>query len=344
MGRLEGIVKPATGKKRMRIAPWLVLFFLAPAIGELLSGSSPPVEFFSPFGLTLLCLLYGGGALLVRELTCRWRGGWRTVLLLGAAYGIIEEGLMVKSWFDPNWMDLGVLGTYGRFAGVNWVWAAGLTLYHTVYSIGAPVLLTTILFPAHRNEPWVGRRGLIILLALFLADVVVGFLWMTPYRPPAAAYLLTAIGTALLIWIARRTAAPRRAPEARPRGSLWRMFLLGLGWAIAFFIQLWALPSTGMPVLALLALLVGFSWASIALAKRLESGAVFDSPRHVLALASGVLTFLILIAPLQEMDKSRADNTAGMAVVGAAAALFLLWMAWRLRIRPWPEPPTRGMF
>jgi len=337
-------VKPATGKNRMRIAPWLVLFFLAPAIGELLSGSSPPAEFFSPFGLTLLCLLYGGGAILVRELTYRWGGDWRTMLLLGAAYGIIEEGLMVKSWFDPHWMDLGILGTYGRFAGVNWVWAAGLTLYHTVYSIGLPILLTTILFPDHRDEPWVGRRGLIVLLALFFADVVVGFLWMTPYRPPAAAYLLTAIGTAILIWIARRTAAPRRAPEARPLGGPWRMFFLGLGWAIAFFVQLWALPSTRVPVLALLALLAAFSWASVALAKRLESGAVFGSPRHVLALASGVLTFLILIAPLQEMDKSRADNTAGMAEVGAAAALFLMWMAWRLRIRTRAEPPARGMF
>ncbi len=327
----------------MKNAPWLALFFLAPAIGELLSGSSPPAEFFSPFGLTLLCLLYGSGAILVRELTYRWGGGWRRVLLLGAAYGIIEEGLMVKSWFDPNWMDLGVLGTYGRFAGLNWVWAAGLTLYHTVYSIGLPILLTTILFPARRDEPWVGRRGMIVLLALFFADVVAGFLWMTPYRPPAAAYLLAAIGTAVLIWIARRTAAPRRAPEAHPLGGPWRMFLLGLGWAIAFFIQLWALPSTRMPVLALLALLVAFSWASIALAKRLEAGAVFGSPRHALALGSGVLAFLVLCAPLQEMDMSRADNPAGMAVVGAAAALFLLWMAWRLRIRPRPEPPTRGM-
>ena len=337
-------MKSETSTTKMRIAPWLVLFFLAPTIGELLSGSSPPSEFFTPFGLTLLCLLYGGGAILVRELTYRWGGGWRTMLLLGAAYGIIEEGLMVKSWFDPHWMDLGVLGIYGRFAGVNWVWAAGLTLYHTVYSIGLPILLTSILFPARRDEPWVSRRGLIVVAGLFFADVVVGYLWMTPYRPPGAAYLLTAISTAVLTWIARRTAAPVPAPEARPLGGPWRLFLLGLGWAIAFFIQLWALPSTRMPVLALLALLAAFSWASIALAKRLESGALFGSSRHVLALASGVLAFLILIAPLQEMDKNRADNTAGMAVVGATAALFLMWMAWRLRIRPRPEPSARGMF
>jgi hypothetical protein len=90
-------------------------------IGELLSGSAPPVEFSGPFVLLVLSALYGSGAILVRELRLRWGKGWPTVFALGAAYGIVEEGLMVKSFFDPNWMDLGLLGSYGRWAGVNWV-------------------------------------------------------------------------------------------------------------------------------------------------------------------------------------------------------------------------------
>ena len=44
-----------------RISPALVLFFLAPAAGELLSGSAPPVEFFNPFMLIVLTALYGSG-------------------------------------------------------------------------------------------------------------------------------------------------------------------------------------------------------------------------------------------------------------------------------------------
>jgi len=101
-------------KTRPKIPPALVLFFLAPAIGELLSGSTPPVEFFKPFSLFLLSALYGSGALLSRELALRWGKRWPTILALGLAYGIIEEGLMVKSFFDPAWIDLGVLGVYGR--------------------------------------------------------------------------------------------------------------------------------------------------------------------------------------------------------------------------------------
>ena len=44
-------------KKHKGIWPALVLFFLAPAIGELLSGSAPPAEFFNTFTLFLSCWL-----------------------------------------------------------------------------------------------------------------------------------------------------------------------------------------------------------------------------------------------------------------------------------------------
>jgi len=71
----------------------------------------------------LLASLYGSGAIIVRELKVRWKKNYVSMFILGAAYGIIEEGLMVKSFFDPNWMNLGILGSYGRWLGVNWVWA-----------------------------------------------------------------------------------------------------------------------------------------------------------------------------------------------------------------------------
>lgn len=102
-----------------RLAPVILLFFLSPAVGELLSGSAPPVEYFQPIGFIVIHLLYGCGAILVRELTVRWQKGWLTMFVLGAVYGILEEGLTIKSFFDPNWMDLGILNSYGRWGGVN---------------------------------------------------------------------------------------------------------------------------------------------------------------------------------------------------------------------------------
>ena len=150
----ETLTEERTRKQRRFFSPALVLLFLAPVLGEVLSGSAPPAEFFQPFSFILLTLLYGGGAILARELTHRWEKGWPTLLALGAAYGIAEEGLMAKSFFDPAWMDLGQLGTYGRWGGVNWVWSVQLTIFHAAFSIGIPMLLVTLMFPARRSSGW----------------------------------------------------------------------------------------------------------------------------------------------------------------------------------------------
>ena len=46
---------------RDRIPPGVILLVLAPMIGELLSGSSPPSEFFTLFGFTIMTALWWGG-------------------------------------------------------------------------------------------------------------------------------------------------------------------------------------------------------------------------------------------------------------------------------------------
>jgi len=129
------------------VPPWLALVLLAPVIGELLSGSAPPAEFFQPFGLTIMVALYGCGALVCRELKTRWRKGVGTLVLLGCGYGVLEEALMVASFYNPRWMDLGVLAGFGRALGVNWVWAVELTMYHALFSVTTPVLLVELAYP-----------------------------------------------------------------------------------------------------------------------------------------------------------------------------------------------------
>lgn len=73
----------------------LTLYVLAPIVGEVLSGSTPPLNFITPFTFLLLTWLYGSGAIIARELVRRRGLGWTSILLLGAAYGILEEGLVV---------------------------------------------------------------------------------------------------------------------------------------------------------------------------------------------------------------------------------------------------------
>jgi len=175
--------------KPTKIPPALILFLLAPTVAELLSGSAPPSEFFNPAVFLLLAILYGSGAVVARELRIRWRKSYGSLLLLGAAYGILEEGLAVKSFFDPNWPDLGVLGVFGRWAEVNWVWAEMLTIYHAVFSITIPVILVELAYPRQRETRWVSDRVLKGLIAALGAVTVFIFLVLTPYVPPWPQFL-----------------------------------------------------------------------------------------------------------------------------------------------------------
>ncbi|SPE53578.1 membrane hypothetical protein [Verrucomicrobia bacterium] len=157
--------------------PVLTLLLLSPAVGELLSGSSPPLQFFNPLFLLLLVGLYGCGALLIREMAIRHQLNSAGILLLGAAYAIVEEGLTCKSFFNPCWTDTGFLSVYGRTWGVNWVWTFGLTFYHAVVSITVPIFLTEALFPLRSGEPWLRRRGWKLAGASLGLVVVLGFLF-----------------------------------------------------------------------------------------------------------------------------------------------------------------------
>lgn len=321
-------------KQRRLCSPALVLLFLAPVVGELLSGSAPPAEFFQPFSFVLLTTLYGGGAILARELKLRWEKGWPTLLALGAAYGIAEEGLMAKSFFDPVWMDLGQLATYGRWGGVNWVWVVQLTIFHAAFSIAIPVLLVTLMFPARCTEAWISRRTFRWLSLLWAANGVFIFVALTPYRPPPIAVLLTVLVTVVMIRLARRLPRPECDPEqVRLRRSLW-FGLTGFVGTLGLFFVAWVCPVNGVPpllaVLLLAGLPVGVAWIAL---KVLGRGLIC-SERHQLALASGGLMFFVLLAVLQEVDASRPDDMTGMALVGLVVFVFLIRLRRRVRLTP----------
>ena len=319
------------------VTPAVALFFLSPAVGELLSSSSPPAEFFQPFTFLLLASLYGSGALIVHELAHRWRKGWPGVLLLGAAYGIVEEGLAVKSFFDPNWMDLGPLGVYGRWAGVNWVWSVGLTIYHAVFSIGIPILLVGLLFPARRRHSWLSSNGFRWIAGLLGAATLFINLALTPYRPSLLAHLLAAASViGLGVW-ARRAGTPQPAANPPALGSPLRVGLAGFAATVGLFLLLWFLPNTPVPAIVWMGLTlayVAWLWARFG---RLTTHPGW-SPSHALAIASGGLTFFILLSPVVEFDGNRLDNTQGAMLVGLATAILLVWGARRLRRQRWDLP------
>lgn len=316
---------------KIKIPPALVLFFLAPATGELLSGSTPPLYFFTPFTLLLLGALYGGGAILVREMALRMGKRWPSILLLGAAYGIVEEGLMVKSFFDPHWVDIGTLGSFGRWGGVNWVWTVELTIFHAIVSIAIPILLTELIFPAQRDQSWVSGKWKTALTLLFWADVAVGFLWLTPYRPPLLPYLGAALAVAGLYFLARLL--PARWWTPRP-GKIHRPFwfwLLGFAATFAFFIVNWNLTESGIPAIGVIALALSLLAVVYQVVKWMSSAGAWDD-RHRLALAGGVIGFFTLFfAPIVELNQLGPEDPAGLIVTGLAAMALLFLLGRKIR-------------
>ncbi|MCI4369112.1 MAG: hypothetical protein L3K09_06085, partial [Thermoplasmata archaeon] len=187
-----------------RNLPAIALVTLSITFAELLTGSTPVLALVTSLSLPFLLGLYGGGVLLVREAMVRWRVGWSSVLLLGAAYGIAEEGFGTKTFFDPQASAVGFLGTYGHALGVNWVWAAELTIFHAVFSIALPILVVGLAFPSMRGRSFLTARSIRLVAAAFGATVVVMFfLFDRTYAPGLLVLLEWALAAISLVVLAR---------------------------------------------------------------------------------------------------------------------------------------------
>lgn len=299
-------------------AAW-ILALLSPVIAELMSGSSPPLEFFNPFMFVGLLGMYGAGVLVVRELTISWGKGWGTVIILGAAYGIIEEGVAVKSFFDPGWMDLGDLAEYGRYWSTNWVWAVWLTIYHSVISMALPILLLSIIYPEFRGRRLLTDGEFRLVIVVFALDIAVfALVFMSNYVPPLVQYLL-AIGVVwLLLVTAKRVSMDIvSARHALPTWKPWRFYFLGLLLILGSFLVASGSFTRALHPLGTTAILLMVS-ATALLFLQHRMGRT-GNEAHKAAFAGGLLTFLIILGFLQEFA-----GALGMSAVSVAGVVLVI--------------------
>jgi hypothetical protein len=313
----------------------VLLLFLPPMLGELLSGSSPPLAFFSG-GIIFLVLLYGCGTVLIRELRTRWNLQW-SVIFLAVAYGILEEGTMIQSFFNVDHVDLGILSGYGMFFGVQWPWSIALTVYHATVSTLIPIVIVDYIWPEYKNEPLLKGRGFKLCGAGFVFVILFFLVFAVLQKePPFTNYdfsvlinVITLMVVGVLIWLAYKFKDSRILSELH----IVRPALLGVAGFLIMAINLLfpnILAENNVPGGTTIAIqivwvvfLCVFAYSQIFNIK--------TTKRHIVALVFGCLFLFILFTPLHEFGMAgNPDATTGMLGVGLVALVLLI--VWRHRV------------
>jgi hypothetical protein len=265
-----------------RVAPAFALFFLAPLIAEFLLGDFPIT--YLPL-LLVVGPMYGGGAIVIREVARRTGRGWPTIVLLALAYGVFEEGITTQSLFDPQYAHAHLLDHgFIPALGIAVPWTMFVLALHTVWSISVPIALAEGLVPARRTTPWLRTPGLVVASVLFVAGAAVTLAtsyatdhFLAPW-PTLAVVLLTVVALVVLALRLPRRSTVSSAAAPAP----WLVFGASLAACAVFML------GSDLPTWVAVAV-VGVDFAVAATGTLAWSRRAGWGARHRLALAAGAL-------------------------------------------------------
>jgi hypothetical protein len=310
----------------------LGLLLLSPFCAEFLIGYQGPLTGPGDLlaGLAMTVPLYGTVAVLIREAARRAGRGWPTILLLAAAFGLVQAGLIDQSLFNHGFTD----GEYWRtlptvLPGLD-VDASQLVTFvggHVVWSFAAPIAVVEALAPRIADRPWLGRPGMIVLALLWVAGGAV-WCWLltvqqgfhaNPVRLAGTAVLVVALAVAAFAIPRRKSCSLRRAPRGWLVGPVV-LVLLGVdvmvdgtrGW-LGLAAAVVALAGCGALLL---------HW----------SGRAGWGRRQVLAAAgAALLLYAVLAFAVDPMGASYTVKYASSTVTLTGVLALLGWAWWRTR-------------
>lgn len=331
---------PESSKLRS-LAPAFTLIVLSPVIAEVLYGSTHLTTLFL---LIPQMAVYGGAALIIRTLVRRSGRSWLAILLLGLAYAVLEECVILQTSLAPLLFAADLNHVYGRTFGVNWpylLWALG---YEAVWSIVIPIQVTELIFPARRSDPWLGSAGLIVAAVVFIAGSrFVWFIWTQVamkkfYHGPAFEIPIATIAVAVAVaaalavaaflpWTRVRQQTPVANRHPRSRLLMVSSLVWGLAWFVLVILATGYVPSVPPWIQMTLAALLSV-FALLAIPRLLTRFVWVD--RHRLALISGAL-LASMAAGVVASGITLPIDMAAKLTFDAAALLFLARLSRRLR-------------
>jgi hypothetical protein len=246
---------------------------------------------------------YGAPALLIREAVRRTTRGWPAIILLAAAFGVIQAGLLDQSLFNPHYRAISYWDHLWQPTQLGgWTSAAmilGFVGGHVVGSISAPIAVAEALFPGRAREPWLGRNGLVCAVVLWgigAAVVLADSLSHESFRPSVAQILVSLAVVGALVAAAFTTPSTRRVPTQEGAPS-WALVLLVSAVALGVrplldSLEVGSRAAGGWaPTLAGLAVLIAFA----TLLARWSRRAGWNET-HRLAVAAGALIAIAAVA------------------------------------------------
>ncbi|WNZ11878.1 hypothetical protein [Streptomyces sp. 11x1] len=318
---------------RHRWAAVAGLLVLSPISAEYLIGygesTGRPLELLA--GLLILAPLYGTVAVLIREITRRTGRGWPTILLLSAAFGVIQAGLIDQSLFDnevdadgPDWATEELV-TLIPGLGVD---AASLLNYvggHVIWSFAAPIAVVESCVPRIATRRWLGPVGVGVMVLLWALSAALIFNDTAADSTADPAQLIGAAVVAAALVAAAFTVRPARTQPSAKAPSWWLVGgVTGVAWCAS---QL--LPATWAGVAVNVVAMVVLGWLLLRWSRRRGWGR-----RHVLAVAGSALVVRAGLSFLVEPLGANVDYTVKYAVNAAmlgGVAVLLLMAAHRLR-------------
>jgi hypothetical protein len=323
-----------------RIGPIGSLFLLSPFIAEYVLGNLPAkaMVLILPLGL-----MYGTGAIFIRELVRQTGRGWLTMMLLAVAYGFVEEGLVTQSLFNPDYMHFRLLD-YGYIPalGIGLPWTIYVVTIHVCWSICVPIGLVECLFSARLRTPWLKKTGLIISGVAFVVGstmVAFGSQKQAPYMASAPQLLGILILVAALVVMAFRVPKPTASTtnsKPHPAALFLAPFVCG---SLLMVLQLfaektwhWAWQYTVISVLPIAAAFIAF----MHFAARDKQW----TPHHQWMLMAGGISVYLWFGFVLDHFMQGAAGFTGHAIV-AAVALALVIVAF-FKTKPATQRPDAG--
>lgn len=306
---------------------------LAPWFAELSWGGYPATDL--PLIVLFLGPMYGGAAVLIREVARRTGRGWPTIALLAAAFGVLQAGLVDQSLFNPH---------YGRYDFQHPVHIGGIdiSLYylvnfvagHVVASIAAPLALAES-WTRRGAEPWLSRRGIWIVGAGYALATLVNFVGnkeedgngfqASRLQVAVAGAAVLLLVTAGLAWRLRSTTSTRVPPP-------WTLAAAG------FVAYLLYLPGENAAALVCAAVVIAASVVAIGSWSRSDRW----TSDHMLALVLGtVLVGVIMPFWADPYDDTVAARAEFLADIGAAVISLAIVAVTLLRRRALGPHPAR---